>query len=186
MFQLNGKNIAVGSAFEYNGILYPSNFIQLSTPEEKQAIGLVEIVEQPRPDDRYGYVQEDPENPGQWIFTPFASDVLKQRLSDYIAQKRYAKEVGGVTVNDSKVATDRESQSKIAGAYIYVQANPNEIINWKQPDGTFVSLDATTVESLANAVGAFVQQCFTLEMSTNSQVNDGTITTFEAIDQVFA
>ncbi len=43
-FQLpDGRNVGPDNAFEYNGILYPQNFIRLSTADEKAAIGLIEL-----------------------------------------------------------------------------------------------------------------------------------------------
>jgi len=76
MFKLpDGRRIAPGNPFEYDGNLYPANFIQLSTPEEKAAMGLVEIVEQPRPDDRFYWVNQNDD--GSWSKTPKDLDRLK-------------------------------------------------------------------------------------------------------------
>ena len=36
--------IQEGTAFEINGVQYPANWLNLSTPEEKQALGLEEVV----------------------------------------------------------------------------------------------------------------------------------------------
>jgi hypothetical protein len=47
------KKLTVGQAFEFNGIQYPADWLQKTSLEEKQAIG---IVEEPDPeyfDDRY-------------------------------------------------------------------------------------------------------------------------------------
>src|SRR3990167_2282435 len=69
MFKLHdGRRIAPGNPFEYDGNLYPANFIQLSTPAEKEAMGLVEIIEQPRPDDRFYWVNQNED--GSWVVTP--------------------------------------------------------------------------------------------------------------------
>ena len=69
MFKLpDGRRIAPGNTFEYDGNLYPANFIQLSTPAEKAAIGLVEIIEQPRPDERFYWVNQSED--GAWETTP--------------------------------------------------------------------------------------------------------------------
>ena len=51
--------IAVGTAFELDGIQYPANWCNLSTPEEKAAIGMVDVVYGPAPSDQYYWVTAD-------------------------------------------------------------------------------------------------------------------------------
>jgi hypothetical protein len=64
------KKLTVGQAFEFNGIQYPADWLQKTSLEEKQAIG---IVEEPDPeyfDDRY-----------YWnVNVPKDLDVLKTNL----------------------------------------------------------------------------------------------------------
>ena len=43
MFQLNGQTLQYDRAFTHEGISYPSNWLRLTTLEEKQAIGIVEV-----------------------------------------------------------------------------------------------------------------------------------------------
>lgn len=43
MFKAGDKYVQVDTPFEYNGVRYPSNWIRLASPEERAAIGLVEI-----------------------------------------------------------------------------------------------------------------------------------------------
>ena len=45
MLQLNGKTLQYDRAFTHNGISYPANWLRLTTLEEKQAIGISEVVE---------------------------------------------------------------------------------------------------------------------------------------------
>lgn len=79
MFKLpDGRNVQPGNAFEYNGNLYPSNWIQHATTDERAAIGLVEIIEQPRPDDRFYFVNED--GNGGWQSTPKDVAQIKKML----------------------------------------------------------------------------------------------------------
>lgn len=53
MFILDGKPLSPDSAFEHNGIQYPPNWLRLSTPEEKAAIGIEEIPDPPAYDQRF-------------------------------------------------------------------------------------------------------------------------------------
>jgi len=53
MFLLNGSPLQVDVAFSYNGIKYPQNWLRLSTLAEKEAIGITEVPDPERYDDRF-------------------------------------------------------------------------------------------------------------------------------------
>src|SRR6185436_19172103 len=97
MFVLNGQPISPDIEFEHNGIAYPSNWIRLATPAERSAIGITEVVEQPRPDEFYAVVTPDPANPGHWLSTPYTADQMKVRLKDYSRSKRDQKASAGIS-----------------------------------------------------------------------------------------
>ena len=45
MLQLDGKTLQYDRAFTHNGMQYPANWLRLTTLEEKQAIGIVEVLD---------------------------------------------------------------------------------------------------------------------------------------------
>lgn len=53
MFLLNGQPLQIDTPFTHNGFQYPANWLRLSTPEEKEAIGIDEVAEAVRADDRF-------------------------------------------------------------------------------------------------------------------------------------
>jgi hypothetical protein len=54
MFLLNDKPIGLDTAFTTeNGTQYPSNWIRLASPEERAAIGITEVADAVRADDRF-------------------------------------------------------------------------------------------------------------------------------------
>ena len=53
MFLLNDKPLGLNTAFEHEGISYPANWLNLSTWEEKQAIGITEVPDPEVYDDRF-------------------------------------------------------------------------------------------------------------------------------------
>lgn len=55
----NGQLLGEFQAFTYNEIQYPANWIALSTQEQRQALGIQYIEEQPRPDDRFYIVTDN-------------------------------------------------------------------------------------------------------------------------------
>lgn len=62
MFLLNGNPLAVDTPFTANDIQYPANWLRLSTAEEKAAIGITEVPDPVRADDRL-YWNGDINNP---------------------------------------------------------------------------------------------------------------------------
>ena len=53
MFLLNGSPLQIDVAFSYDGIKYPQNWLRLSTLAEKEAIGITEVPDPERYDDRF-------------------------------------------------------------------------------------------------------------------------------------
>jgi hypothetical protein len=54
MFLLNNQPLAIDRAFtDANGTQYPQNWLRLSTAEEKSAIGITEVADAVRSDDRF-------------------------------------------------------------------------------------------------------------------------------------
>lgn len=51
--------IPSGTAFEIDGVQYPANWLNLSTPEEKAAAGIVDVVYGEYPNDQYYWVSQD-------------------------------------------------------------------------------------------------------------------------------
>lgn len=69
--------------YEQQTIRYVSGVRRL-TVAERQTLGIVEIVEQPRPDERFYFVNENPNAPGQWIVTPRPLNQLKKQLKQLV------------------------------------------------------------------------------------------------------
>jgi hypothetical protein len=62
MFLLNDKPISPDTAFTHEGISYPNNWIRLASPAERAAIGITEVADPVRADDRF-YWSGDINNP---------------------------------------------------------------------------------------------------------------------------
>jgi len=109
-------------------------------------------------------------------------DALKAALKAYAAQKRYAIETGGMTVNGVTIPTDRETQSKLSGAVLAFQSGAlNGAIDWKAASG-WLTLDQATVTALASAVAAHVQAAFSKEKLISDSIDAAAITTVAEID----
>lgn len=53
MFMLNGSPLALDTPFTSNDIQYPANWLRMTTMEEKEAIGITEVADPDRYDDRF-------------------------------------------------------------------------------------------------------------------------------------
>jgi hypothetical protein len=99
MLQLNGKTLRYDKAFVHNGMQYPANWLRLTSLEEKQAIGIVEVPDAPVAswDQRFYWGVDNPKDLDQLKTTwkakqsGYASATLGQ--SDWRVIK--ARETGG-------------------------------------------------------------------------------------------
>lgn len=76
MFLLDGRILPLDTPFEHDGTSYPANWLRLASPEARAAIGITEVVEQPRPDDRFYWVS-GPDDNGDYTAIPKDLDGLK-------------------------------------------------------------------------------------------------------------
>jgi len=88
MFLLDNRVLQLDVTFEYDGTSYPANWLRLATPEERAAIGITEVVEQPRPDDRFWWVS-GPNDDGSWTAIPKDLDGLKKTWTAQFKQTAY-------------------------------------------------------------------------------------------------
>ncbi|WP_049749875.1 DUF4376 domain-containing protein [Syntrophus aciditrophicus] len=110
---------------------------------------------------------------------PLTLDQAKANKLTDLANYRYEKECGGTTVSGMEIKTDRESQAKISGAVALAIQIPTMTFNWKSKKG-FVALDKTQITAIGQAVGVFVQACYTNEMAHAKAIE--ALTTVAAIE----
>lgn len=109
-----------------------------------------------------GYTPPEPE--------PETLESVKRDKLAEIAAARYEEEVGGVTVGGITIATDRQTQSIITGAFISMSQGLLASVDWKAENGTWVKLNLTQLTPIAQAVVGHVQGCFTKESVLAEQV----------------
>jgi len=62
MFLLNGSPLPIDTQFEVNGTTYPSNWLRLTSIEEKNAIGITEVPDPEPYDDRFYWGHDNPKD----------------------------------------------------------------------------------------------------------------------------
>lgn len=90
------------------------------------------------------------------------ADQAKEAERARIKARRDAAVNAGTIVAGMPIATDDTSQQRITGAALAASLDANLTVQWKTSAG-FVTLDATQVLAIAQAVRAHVQACFDRE-----------------------
>lgn len=108
-----------------------------------------------------------------YTVTPKSLDDVKAEKLAALAAKRYEVEVGGTTLNGTPIDTDRATQSKLIAARIKAKEDPLYTVNWKMSGG-FMTLDATTIITVADLVHDHVQAAFSNEAALSDAINNAT------------
>jgi len=122
MFLLNGNRLPEGTPFtDANGNQYPANWLNLSTEEEKNAVGITWVADPVRADDRF-YWDGDVNNPKDLV-------VLK---TQYVAQ---TKDIAGkllsqtdwVIIRKAERGVEVPSEVALKRTQIITEANRLEV-----------------------------------------------------------
>lgn len=108
-------------------------------------------------------------------------------LSAYAKARRDFTEARGITVNGVAVASDPDSQTRVANAYSGMQVTGATSIRFKATSG-FIVLTLDQVKAVGSALFAHTQACFDAEdqIDAGLAANPPTITTLADVDAVFA
>ena len=106
----------------------------------------------------------------------FGADVdgAKQYARDHFASKRYDVEVGGIEVGGLPVRTDRLTVARIYQANSLAIQDPAFTTDWKIGDGTFITVDATLIGSISDAITSHIQTSFSREKTINDEITAAT------------
>jgi hypothetical protein len=194
MYVLNGQPIAPDTPFAHDGVNYPSNWIALSSPEEKEAIGLTEVDEEPKPDEFYNLVLADPDNPGQWVVTPFTPEEMKPRLAQYSRMQRDYRELAGiehmVAGKVRLIPTDPATRSTFFDFRVVISRPgpvPPTVYDFRGMDGgEVVTVPEAQVLAIEQKMEDRISGCAQTQLDLQVQINAGTVTTKEEIDAAYA
>ena len=92
-------------------------------------------------------------------------------LANSLSAIRYAKEVGGITVGDVEIQTDRDSRANLTAAYVLAAQDSEFTVIWKASNG-FVTLNAAQIVGIAQAVANHVKKCFAAEQAVTENLEN--------------
>lgn len=88
----------------------------------------------------------------------------KATLKVLLADARWRHETGGIAFQGQRIATDRQSQGKIAALSAHARSLRGTVTaHWKTASGAFLALDRGGVLALGRAVSVHVQACYDWE-----------------------
>ena len=132
------------------------------------------------PDDATHIINGEPVTIIPEVVPPTLEEIKTAKLAE-LAAARYTEEIGGIVVGVITIATDRESQAMLTGAYVSLKQGLMQSVNWKGDDG-WVTAMLTEIEPIAQAVGQHIQACFTKESQLAAQV--AAAETVEAVNAI--
>lgn len=134
-----------------------------------------------------------PEVEQGWLFDgshfsarPAPAGPSAEELVSYAADRRWRKEVGGITIAGVPIATDDRSKIMIMGARVAAAADPNWTTVWHGADGASYPLNATAMIAISDAVEAHVNATFATFASVKADIEAGVLTSFAEIDAQIA
>ena len=122
MLQLDGKTLRYDKAFVHDGMQYPSNWLRLTSLEEKQAIGIVEVPDQPQAvwDQRFYWGVDNPKD-------------LDQLKTNWKAQQTTIAS-SLLTPSDWRIVKAKETGTNIPSAWKTYRAEVRTACNTRQTE----------------------------------------------------
>lgn len=150
------RDLTIGDGDD--AITYPA--VSLQAVALRAELGIVEVIAQVRPDDRYYWINDNGD--GTFDAEPKDVDQLRAIKIEEIAAARYNIEVGGIQIGGVDVKTDRESRAELSSAYTLLAGGLIDDTPWKAANG-WVNVTLAEIAPIAQAVAAHVRSAFAWE-----------------------
>lgn len=149
-----------------NGVQYPGNWLDLTSPQEQAAIGLKVVSPANPPAAGYRITARArtlmgglPVEVNTVEAIPVAE--LAAQLQAAVRARRWASETGGSTFNGQAIATDEKAQAKIAGLIALFDRDPEMAASdFEAQPGVWISLDQEQAVAVGVKIGRHVQAAF--------------------------
>jgi len=153
MFLLNGKKISIDADLTVgegdDAITYPA--ASLKSAELRAELGIVEVPDPVRPDERLYFVTENED--GTYDAIPRPRDQVTEPVWNKIQARREYVKAGGVQVAGKWFHTDDASRIQQIGMAMMGASIPPGL-QWKTMDGTFVTMTPELASQVFQAVAA--------------------------------
>lgn len=173
--------------FTHDGFQYPASWFDTTTDEEKAAIGVLPLQQDPIPAGQHATGSTYEVQPAlvieHWILEadePPVPDALKS----YAREKEFRVETGGIAFLGQSVPTDREAQGMYsrAAAYVVLPDPVARRVRFLKAEG-FLVLTLSQASELARAVEEHVLLSVDACASIFQEIDTGVITTTAEIEE---
>ena len=144
MFILEGKPLSYDRAFTHADIQYPANWLRLASLEEKQAIGISEVADDPWYDQRFYWGVDNPKQLNDVTETVDGQEITTTGLKTYWSDIQNDIAGSFLATSDWRVVKASETSSEIPTVWITYRAAVRTACNTRQTEISNV----TTVEAL--------------------------------------
>lgn len=183
MFLLSGKSLPIDTAFTVGegpaAIQYPANWLRLSSPEERTALGITEVPDPVRPDDTYHWVVDNGD--GTFAVTLKPLDPFKKQFAEEIDMH-----IARIMAKPQRFLVEYEDREKSARDFIAGQSAEGadeSIVEFAANNAMTYAETCALVVQQADAYRAAVRPLGKLRMMKGRIENAATIEEMLAIRQ---
>jgi hypothetical protein len=149
MFLYQGKKININQDLVVDDVVYSAG--SLLNAELRDQLGIIEIADPVRPDDRIYWIIENDD--GTYSTTEKPRDLTTPIVWSSIQAKRDRVKVGGVKVNGFWFHTDSDSRIQFIGIKTLGANFPNGVM-WKTMSGELVEMTLPLVDDVISATAS--------------------------------
>lgn len=107
---------------------------------------------------------------------------VKHRLKNFISDKRWRIETGGIMLDGSLILTDTADQNRISSVLSLCAVDPTlTVLDFKGADG-WIKITPEILKGIASVIGKHVQWCFTKEMEYHTLIDTSSIEELKELD----
>lgn len=188
MLLLSGKPFNPHTSFEHNGVTYPANWFTLASANEKAALGITEVPDPVRPDDRFFYVQENAD--GTFTTVPKDLEPIKAQFKESVDVtcgnvRAGVVSKGSFVEEEYRVAYDEAVLFKTAG---YVGTVPMSVQTWADVSNNTAEWAADDIIATRNQYVSLLNAVRDLRLRSKAAIDTATtpeelLATFNAFNQ---
>ncbi len=144
MLVLNGKPLSYDRAFTHENIQYPSSWLRLTSLEEKQAIGITEVADEPWFDQKFYWGPSNPKELNDKTETIDGTEVKSTGLKTSWSSIQNDIASATLATSDWRVIKAKETSTDIPTDWVTYRAAVRTVCNTRQSE----IAACTTVEQL--------------------------------------
>lgn len=155
---------------------------RLDTPEIRAEVGVIEIADPVRGDERFYYNKEQNEAP-YLVVTPKNEDSVREMLKTDVKRLRDQKETEGFVFMGKTYDSDERSVQRITSAALTAMAmGPTSTIDWTAADNSIVTLDQAAMLQLPAALAVHANALHTVAKTKKAEIDAADFAALVAYD----